>query len=335
MSPLNLLENGARHVLIALRTLFRHKGVYFSAIGILALGIGMSVAMFSLVDAVLLRPLPFPEQELIQVIWKTDPAAGAPFVELAYPELRDLQENIHGFQYVAVMPTTLYGYGKVLQAGNADPVQVESTPVSHDFFRVLGVSPVLGRDFTSSDEQVGAAPVVVVSDWVWRAHLGANRNIVGQMIRLNGQGHTVIGVMARGVDFPRGAGLWIPLGIDRRVVERRTATFLQAIARVKTWLFPCKFDDASEYALCPACGGSSRCLLTLAAGSGDSNLRVLDGVGAPSPVDHAGSIAAAPDCRYDQRRQSVFVTRTVAPPRDCHALSAGRAASADSIAICR
>jgi len=211
MSPFNFLENGARHFLIALRALFKHRGVYVSAIGILALGIGMSVAMFSLVDAVLLRPLPYPEQNSIQVIWKTDPAAGAPFVELAYPELRDLQQNIQGFQYVAVMPTTLYGYGKVLQAGKADPVQVESAPVSHDFFRVLGVSPVLGRNFTSADEQVGAAPVVMVSDWVWREHLGAARNIIGQMIRLNGQGHTVIGVMASGVDFPRGAGLWIPL----------------------------------------------------------------------------------------------------------------------------
>jgi predicted permease len=238
MSTFNFLENGARHILFALRSIFKHRGVCVSAIGILALGIGMSVAMFSLVDAVLLRPLPFPEQNLIQVIWKADPAAGAPFVELAYPELRDLQENIQAFQYVAVMPTTLYGYGKVLQSGKADPVQVESTPVSHDYFRVLGVSPVLGRDFTSADEQVGAASVVIVSDWVWREHLGAARNIIGQMIRLNGQGHTVIGVMASGVDFPRGAGLWVPLGIDRRVVERRTATFLQAIARVKNGYSP-------------------------------------------------------------------------------------------------
>src|SRR5712671_4687978 len=98
----------------AVRTLFRYRGSYVSAIAILALGIGMSVTMFSLVDAVLLRPLPYPHQDSIQVIWKTDPAAGAPLVELAYPELRDLQENIRDFQYVAVMPTTLYGYGKVI-----------------------------------------------------------------------------------------------------------------------------------------------------------------------------------------------------------------------------
>src|ERR1700722_5763493 len=218
---------------LALRTLCTHRGAYFSAIGILTLGIGMSVAMFSLVDAVLLRPLPFPRQQSIQVIWKTDPLSGAHVEELAYPELRDLQEGIPDFESVAGMPTSLYGYARVLQIGTAEPVQIESAPVSHDFFRVLAVSPALGRDFTKEDERVGAPPVVVLSDRVWRNQLGADGNIVGRMIRLNGQGHTVIGVMAPGVEFPRGAGLWIPLGVERRIVERRGATFLQAIARVK------------------------------------------------------------------------------------------------------
>lgn len=193
----------------------------------------MSVAMFSLVDAVLLRPLPFPRQESIQMIWKVDPLAGSHVEELAYPELGDLQQNIKDFEYVAVMPTSLYGYGKVLQSGKAEPVQIESAPVSHDFFRVLGVAPVLGRGFVSSDERVGAPPVVVLSDRVWRDDLGADPRIIGRMIRLNGQGRTVIGVMAPGVEFPRGAGLWVPLGVEAEIVERRGATFLQAIARAK------------------------------------------------------------------------------------------------------
>jgi putative ABC transport system permease protein len=228
MTPIRDL---ARNVHVAFRIFTRH-GPYWTATAILALGIGMSVAMFSLVDAVLLRPLPFPGQEAIQVIWKANPLIGDQVEELAYPELRDLQENIADFEYVAVMPTSLYGYGRVLQTGQAPPVEIESAPVSHDFFRVLGVSPAMGRDFTSLDEQVGAAPVVMISDRVWRERLSADRNIVGRMIRLNGQGHTVIGVMAPGVEFPRGAGLWIPLGVDRRVVESRGATFLQAIARL-------------------------------------------------------------------------------------------------------
>jgi predicted permease len=131
------------------------------------------------------------------------------------------------------MPTSLYGYARVLRIGTGEPVQIESAPVSHDFFRVLGVSPVLGRDFNDADEQVGAPPVVIVSYRVWCDYLGSDPRIVGRMIRLNGQGYTVIGIMARGVEFPRGAGFWIPLGIESRVVERRTATFLQAIARVR------------------------------------------------------------------------------------------------------
>lgn len=217
----------------AIRTVSRHGKTSLAAAGILSIGIGMGVAMFSLVDAVLLRPLPFPRQRTIEVIWKVDPRAGRYVEELAYPELRDLQENIRDFEYVAVMPTSLYGYARVLRTGSGEPVQIESAPVSHDFFRVLGVSPMLGRDFNDSDEHVGAPPVVIVSHRVWREYLGSDPHIAGRMLRLNGQGYTVIGVMACGVEFPRGAGFWIPLGIESRVVERRGATFLQAIARVK------------------------------------------------------------------------------------------------------
>ena len=231
MSPLESLETFIRYGRFAVRTLARHKASYSVAIGILALGMGMSVAMFSLVDAVLLRPLPFPKQDRIEVIWKKDPLAGPIVGELAYPELRDLQENIKEFEAIALMPTTLYGYARVLRDGAAEPVQIESTPVSHDFFRVLGVTPALGRDFSANDEHPGAQPVVMLSDRVWRAHFSSDVSIVGRMINLNGQGYSVIGVMGRGVEFPRGAGMWIPLGVTANVVERRGATFLQAIAR--------------------------------------------------------------------------------------------------------
>ena len=112
-------------------------------------------------------------------------------------------------------------------------MQLESAPVSHDFFRVLGVSPALGRDFSGSDERVGAPPVVIISDRTWRDHLGADPHVIGTTIRLNGQGHTVVSVMAPGVEFPLGAALWIPLGIEQRIRERRRSTFLQAIGRTE------------------------------------------------------------------------------------------------------
>ncbi len=222
-----------RSLRLAARSFLRHKRSYLAVSATLSLGIGMSVAMFSLVDAVMLRPLPFPGQDSIYVIWKSDRLAGTHIEEMAYPELVDLQEGIPGFEYVSVTPTSLYGNARVLQTGTAKPVQLEASPVSHDFFRVLGVAPRLGRDFTSADERVGAPPVVVISDRTWREHLEADPGIVGRTVRLNGQGHTVIGVMGPGVEFPRGAALWVPLGIEQRIVERRGATFLHAVARAK------------------------------------------------------------------------------------------------------
>ena len=216
-------------ILYAIRAVFRNRRAFTATIAIPALGIGMSLAMFSLVDAVLLRPLPFPRQDAIQLIWKVDPLAGNRVEELAYPELGDLQTGIPDFEFVALMPTSLYGYAKVLQTGNAEPVQIEGAPVSHDFFRVLGVGPILGRNFAASDERVGAPPVVMISDRVWRDRLGADPGIVGRMIRLNGVGHTVIGVMAAGVEFPRGAGLWVPLGVEQGIVKRQVLLFYRRL----------------------------------------------------------------------------------------------------------
>jgi putative ABC transport system permease protein len=232
--PLASLDIWAKHLLIAMRSVRSNPGVYASTCAILALGLGISVAMFSVVDAVLIRPLPFPDQKSIQLIWKADPLAGNHVEELAYPELEDLRQGVPDFAFIAMMPTSLYGYSKILQNGTSDPVQIESSPVSHNFFRVLGVSPLLGRDFTASDEHTGAAPVVIISNQVWREYLGHDPHIIGHLIRLNGEGYTVIGVLGDEMEFPRGAGLWYPLGVTPAVTDRRGATFLQAIVRVKT-----------------------------------------------------------------------------------------------------
>src|SRR5271165_4140218 len=94
----DFLDNSSRHLKMAGRAVLRQGKTSLAAAGILAIGIGMSAAMFSLVDAVLLRPLPFPRQQSIQVIWKVDPLAGSHVEELAYPELGDLQQNIRDFE---------------------------------------------------------------------------------------------------------------------------------------------------------------------------------------------------------------------------------------------
>ncbi len=221
-----------RNVRFAFRAFRRRPRPYLIPILVLAAGIGISTAVFSLVEAVLLQPLPFPEQDQLSVIWKTDPKSGVGVVELAYPELGDLQTAVPAFSSVALMPTTLYGYGKLLQIPGRAPVQLESAPVSADFFRTLGVAPVLGRDFSQADEHVGAAPAVIISDGVWREQFHSDPNLIGQLVALNGTGYRIAGVMGPAVDFPRGAGLWVPLGVSPGM-QNRENTYLQAIARRK------------------------------------------------------------------------------------------------------
>ena len=270
MALIRWFEDTARYLLFASRSMARHKGPYLLATAILGLGIGMSVAMFSLVDAVLLRPLPFPWQESIHVIWKVDPQTGNHVEEFSYPEFRDLQENIRDFEYSAVMPTSLYGYARVLQIDKAEPVQIESAPVSYDFFRVLGVTPVLGRNFNSSDEQVGAPPVVVLSDRVWREQLGADPGIIGRIIRLNGTGHTVIGVMGSGIEFPRGAGLWTPVGrgAEDGGAPRRDVSSSDRAG--EAGFFPRSYFGASKRAVQEAGAGLSQSVFAFAGSRGDA-----------------------------------------------------------------
>ena len=223
-------EMMVRDARFAVRSCAKRGGAYLWATIILAVGIGLSVAMFSLVEAVLLNPLPFPDQGNVHLIWKTDLQLHDQLVgELALPELDDLRTNIPGVEHVALIPAALYGNGRVLQTGTQDPVQIETCPTSADLFRVLQIKPTIGRDFETSDQDSGAAPVVILSDRVWREHFNAKREAVGQIVRLNGIGHTVIAVMPPELDFPRGARLWVPLRTDLR----RGATWLIAVARTK------------------------------------------------------------------------------------------------------
>src|SRR6266508_4883374 len=119
------------------RGLMQRPGFAAVVVLTLALGIGANTAIFSIVYAVLLRPLPFPEQERLVVAWEKDTTAKTPFVELSVAEVRDWQAQNQSFTSLAAMPTTVYGYGYVL-TGRGDPVQLESAKVSGSFFSLLG-----------------------------------------------------------------------------------------------------------------------------------------------------------------------------------------------------
>ena len=141
------------------RTLLKNPGFTAIAVLTLALGIGANTAIFSVVHTVLLRPLPFAEQDQLVMLWKRDTTSSTPFVELALAEVRDWQQQSQSFSSFAAMPATVYGYGYVL-TGRGEPVQLESSKVSGSFFSLLGAQPAYGRVFNESDDQVNGPKIV-------------------------------------------------------------------------------------------------------------------------------------------------------------------------------
>jgi putative ABC transport system permease protein len=196
----------------------------------------MSTALFSTMYGVLLKPLPFRNQNRLVVMWKADRKDASHVGELSYPEFKDWERQSNAFSTMAAMPTTAYGY-EVDLTGHRNPVELVRTPVSARFFDVLGVHAALGRTFAASDDRVGAPPTVVLSHALWTDEFQSDLSLIGRPIRLSGEGYTVIGVMPAGFDFPPGAQLWTPLGINRDWMDRG-ATFLEVIGRLRPGASP-------------------------------------------------------------------------------------------------
>lgn len=220
----------------ACRLILRRPKLFAISALILSLGIGMSTALFSIVYGVLLRPLPFENQNRLVVMWKVDREGTSHVGELSYPEFQDWQRQSRSFASMAAMPTTVYGYSVDL-SGYGRPVELERTPVSAQFFDVLGVHPALGRTFLASDDRVGAQPTVILTHALWTNEFHSDSSLIGRQISLSGQGYTVIGVMPAGFDFPRGAQLWTPLGINQGWMKRG-ATFLEVVGRLRYGVSP-------------------------------------------------------------------------------------------------
>lgn len=211
--------------------MIRQPRFFLVVVAVLALGIGMSTALFSVMYGVLLKPLAIQGPDRLVVTWKGDPKDVAHVGELSLPEFRDWQRESKAFEQMAAMPTTVYGYGVTL-TGFGQPVELERTPVTAAFFSLLGVRPILGRTFEESDDRPEAQPTVVLQHGVWKNQFRGDSSVIGRTINLNGRGYTVIGVMPASFDFPAGAQLWTPLGLNAQW-DRREATFLQVVGRMK------------------------------------------------------------------------------------------------------
>ena len=172
-----------------------------------ALAIGANSAIFSAVNTVLLRPLPVEAPDRLAVVWQTD-EGGQAVIELTYRHLREWTAAGSTFTSAAVMGS--HNWSAVLQ-GRGEPSRIWFSGVSAGFFDTLGVRPLLGRGLRAEDDVPNAPPVAVLNHGAWVRRFGADPNIVGTRVTLDGGPVEIVGVMPRGVDFPRGAEFWVPV----------------------------------------------------------------------------------------------------------------------------
>ena len=218
-------------VRFGVRTLFKNPGFAAVAILTVALGTGATSTIFSFVYAVVLRPLPYhaPERLLSVVEHRNGRDMG-----LTAPDYLDWRANAQSLEQLAATTGAT-----VNLTGRGEPERVVAARVSANYFETLGVAPAFGRGFLWTDEPHGAPRVVVLGDGLWRRRLGADPRIVGQTIAINGEPHTVVGIMPAPLSLrSTGAQLWLPLNLTPRELQATGAHFLGAIGRMRPGITP-------------------------------------------------------------------------------------------------
>jgi putative ABC transport system permease protein len=221
----------------ALRMLRKSPGFALIAIITLALGIGANTAIFSVVDAVLLKPLPYPQPNRIAAVWGTHSKMGESRRTLSYPDFKDLQAQNHVFAHVAV-----YSDSTTSLTGGGEPLHLYAETVSSDMFSVLGVQPILGRAFLADEDQPGHL-VAMIGYRLWQSQFGADPGIVGRAVTFGGRDFTIVGVLPASFVFPFNSDapdVWKTFSEDtisdtgeKPMVEQRDAHFVEALARLK------------------------------------------------------------------------------------------------------
>ena len=207
------------------RQLRKNPGFTAVAILTLALGIGATTAIFSVVYGVLLRPLPYADASRIMAIFEVT-SAGNPS-RLADPNFDDFRDQNRSFQAIAK-----YGEDVASVSGSSEPTRTTIASVSPEFCKVFGIQPILGRDFSSSDAKKGAAPTVLVSYGYWKQYLGSPRDLSQPHLKIEGAIFSVIGVLPAGFHFPVDAELWLPADLEGENPSRTSHNY-RAVGRLR------------------------------------------------------------------------------------------------------
>src|SRR6266852_2715047 len=207
-----------------LRQLRKNPGATAVMVFTLALGIGASTAIFSVVYGVLLRPLPYTDSSRIMAVFEVNSNGG--WSHLADPNFDDFRDQNRSFRSIAK-----YNYGVVSVSGASQPTRTMVATVSPDFLKVFGIQPILGRDFIASDAKKGAGSTVLVSYGYWRQQLGSPRDLSQAHLRIDGAVYSVIGVLPAGFQFPPDVSLWLPTDLNGEN-QSRTAHNYYAVGRL-------------------------------------------------------------------------------------------------------
>jgi putative ABC transport system permease protein len=214
----------------AIRMLMKRPGFTAVAIIALALGIGANTAIFSVVNAVLLKPLPYDNPDQLMIVKETNLPRGLPDMSVSLPDFHVWRDHNQSFEQMAAYSSSSYSI-----TGADEPEQVKGMLTSADLFRLLRVNPIYGRTFRPEEEQFGNHSVVVLSYGLWARRFGADANVIGQPITLNGKLFTVIGVMPQGFQYTDSeVALWTPLSYPPGDSNNTRGNHsLEVIARLK------------------------------------------------------------------------------------------------------
>ncbi len=209
----------------ATRVLRKHWAFTVAALVTIALGIGANSAMFSVVYAVLIEPLPYPQADRLMFLAARNPAGAA--LSFSYPDVLDWQQQTRAFENLAAYQS--FGF---TVTGSRETQRFPGRTVSATFFATLGIAPALGRDFLPQDDRPGAQPVVVVTDGLWRRFFNADRDILNRNVMLNGRSFAVIGVLPPDFQLYQTGEIFAPIGLGLRPSVRGERKGIYALGRL-------------------------------------------------------------------------------------------------------
>ncbi|HEV2841714.1 MAG TPA: ABC transporter permease [Chthoniobacterales bacterium] len=216
----------------ALRMLMKAPAFTVIAIFALALGIGANTAIFSVVNAVLLRPLPYPEPDRLVVLRERN--STFPNGSVSYPNFLDWRAGQRSFTDLALTRRENYNFSFIGGAGT--PERIGGGCVTFNFLTVIGLKPLMGRDLAEKDDVPGAAPVALISERLWKSKFGASANVLGQKVMVDGVAREIIAVLPADLRFPRLAEIWVPLADTRKeedVLRRGNHPGFSVLGRLK------------------------------------------------------------------------------------------------------